>query len=200
MGTHATSLLWIKLDGRTERFQASVGVDDAAGGPGSVIFFVRGDGKELWNSGVMRPSQKALSIDLDLRGVQLLMLLVTDAGDGIDCDHADWAEARFTFRGQAPQAVAPPGPPKEEAVLLTPPPGEAPKINGPKVYACGPKHPFLYRIPATGRRPMEFAAEGLPPGLAMDAATGIIRGAIAEKGQYPLTLHAKNGQGQAERP
>ena len=58
VGTHATSLLWIKLDGRTERFQASVGVDDAAGGPGSVIFFVVGDGKELWNSGVMKPERE----------------------------------------------------------------------------------------------------------------------------------------------
>ena len=79
----------------------------------------------------------------------------------------------------------------EEAVLLTPPPGPAPKINGPKVYACGPKHPFLYRIPATGRRPMQFAAEGLPAGLSLDADSGIIRGTIAEKGEYRVTLRAK---------
>jgi alpha-galactosidase len=89
---------------------------------------------------------------------------------------------------------------EESPVLLTPPPGPAPKINGPKVYACGPKHPFLYRIPATGRRPMQFAAEGLPAGLALDAGAGIIRGAIAEKGEYRVTLRAKNEQGQSERP
>ena len=199
VGTHANSLLWINLDGRTERFHAAVGVDDAAGGPGTVIFSVRGDGKELWTSGVMKPNQKAKTIDLDLRGVKLLVLLVHDAGDGINYDHADWANARFTFRGQAPRAVDQPGPPQEKAVLLTPPPGEAPKINGPKVYACGPKHPFLYRIPATGRRPIEFAAAGLPDGLALDATTGILRGAIAEKGEYRVTLRAKNGLGGAER-
>ncbi len=61
---------------------------------------------------------------------------------------------------------------EEKAVLLTPPPGPAAKINGPKVYACGPKHPFLYRIPATGQRPMQFTAEGLPAGLALDADCG----------------------------
>ena len=89
---------------------------------------------------------------------------------------------------------------EEKAVLLTPPPGPAPKINGPKVYACGPNHPFLYRIPATGRRPMQFTAEGLPAGLTLDADAGILRGAIAEKGEYRVTLRAKNAQGQAERP
>src|SRR5271165_1113028 len=88
----------------------------------------------------------------------------------------------------------------EDAVLLTPSPGPRPKINGPKVYACGPKHPLLYRIPATGQRPMQFTAAGLPAGLAIDPATGIIRGAIAEKGEYRVTLAAQNGQGRAERP
>ncbi len=80
---------------------------------------------------------------------------------------------------------------EEKAVLLTPPPGPAAKINGPKVYACGPKHPLLYRIPATGQRPMHFTAEGLPAGLALDADSGIIRGTIAEKGEYPVVLRAK---------
>ena len=47
---------------------------------------------------------------------------------------------------------------------------------------------------------MQFAAEGLPAGLALDAAAGIIRGAIAEKGEYRVTLRAKNALGQAERP
>ena len=49
--------------------------------------------------------------------------------------------------------------------ILTPKPGPAPHINGPKVYGCHPAHPFLYRIPTTGQRPIRFAAEGLPPSL-----------------------------------
>ena len=48
----------------------------------------------------------------------------------------------------------------QKAVLLTPPPGPAPQIHGPTVYACGPKHPFLYRIPATGKRPMHVQRRG----------------------------------------
>ena len=35
-------------------------------------------------------------------------------------------------------------------VMLTPKPGPAPRINGPKVYGCLPGHPFPYRIPCMG--------------------------------------------------
>ena len=42
---------------------------------------------------------------------------------------------------------------------------------------------------------MQFTAEGLPAGLALDADAGIIRGAIAEKGEYRVTLRAKNAAG-----
>ncbi len=40
VGTHAHSTLWLELAGGSERFLASVGVDDAANGPGSVQFLV----------------------------------------------------------------------------------------------------------------------------------------------------------------
>ncbi len=147
----------------------------------------------------MKPGDKAKRIDMDLRGVKTLVLLVDAAGDRIDFDHADWAEAHFTYRGQAPRAIDPPLPPKEDAALLTPPPGPAPKINGPTIYACGPAHPFLYRIPATGRRPMRFSAAGLPAGLSLDPASGIIRGSVAAKGTYCAKLRAENDCGADQR-
>jgi alpha-galactosidase len=87
----------------------------------------------------------------------------------------------------------------EDAVILTPPPGPAPKINGPKVFGVRPGSPFLYRIPATGERPMTFAAEYLPAGLTIDAATGIISGTIEERRSYPVLLKASNAQGSASR-
>ena len=36
------------------------------------------------------------------RGGAELKLLVTDAGDGINCDHADWADAVFVSRSRRP--------------------------------------------------------------------------------------------------
>jgi len=87
----------------------------------------------------------------------------------------------------------------QEPGILTPPPGPKPKINGAKVYGARPGHPFLYTIPATGTRPMTFSAKGLPKGLKLDASSGRIAGAAARKGDYVVTLRAKNVAGSAER-
>ncbi len=120
VGTHADSMLYVDLDGKVERFQASVGVDDAAGGRGTVAFRVYGDGKSLFDSGVMKGGQEAKIVDVSLSGVRRLMLLAGSAGDGADFDHANWAQARFVFAGEKPQAVDAPKPPAEEKVILTP--------------------------------------------------------------------------------
>ncbi|MBM3288530.1 MAG: alpha-galactosidase [Candidatus Hydrogenedentes bacterium] len=89
----------------------------------------------------------------------------------------------------------------DDAIVLTPAPGPAPRINGPKIVGVRPGSPFLFRIPATGVRPMTFAADGLPEGLALDANTGIVTGTIAsaEKKTYRATLHARNDRGEAAR-
>ena len=66
----------------------------------------------------------------------------------------------------------------EAAVVLTPKPSPQPKINGAKIFGVRPGHPLLFTIAATGRRPMRFAAEGLPEGLTLDRQTGRISGRI----------------------
>ena len=83
--------------------------------------------------------------------------------------------------------------------IRTPPPPLTPRINGPAVFGVRPGSPFLYRIPATGERPMEFAADGLPAGLAADAQSGIITGRLTQPGDYKVTLRARNGRGAAEK-
>jgi alpha-galactosidase len=81
--------------------------------------------------------------------------------------------------------------------ILTPPPPPSPRINGPRVYGERLGRPFLYTIPATGDRPMTFSADGLPAGLKLDASTGRITGSVAEASEHEVTLHAKNGNGDA---
>ncbi len=84
--------------------------------------------------------------------------------------------------------------------ILTPTPGPAPRINGAAVYGARPGRPFLYRIPCTGNRPIQFSAQGLPSSLQLDPATGIIRGTTPEtRGHYEVTLKASNASGKAER-
>jgi alpha-galactosidase len=87
-----------------------------------------------------------------------------------------------------------------EPPILTPPAAKTPRINGPKIFGVRPGSPFLFSIPATGERPMQYSADGLPSGLQLDAATGRITGQLNQKGAYPVTLHVKNSLGQSDRP
>jgi alpha-galactosidase len=52
--------------------------------------------------------------------------------------------------------------PAGERYILTPKASPKPQINGASVFGARPGRPFLFMIPATGDRPMTFAAEGLP--------------------------------------
>jgi len=82
---------------------------------------------------------------------------------------------------------------------LTPLAPSTPRINGPAVFGVRPGSPVLYNIPATGDRPLSFAADGLPATLSIDATTGFITGVLKEKGTYPVTLRATNKLGTDEK-
>ncbi|MGE4489046.1 MAG: putative Ig domain-containing protein [Kiritimatiellales bacterium] len=84
---------------------------------------------------------------------------------------------------------------------LTPPESPAPRINGPAVFGVRPGSPFLYTIPASGRRPMKFSVEGLPDGLILDEVTGRITGNISDLSvrDYPLVFHVENELGSARK-
>jgi alpha-galactosidase len=79
--------------------------------------------------------------------------------------------------------------------VLTPYPSPKPKINGPDVYGAHPGNPFLYLIPATGKKPLTYAVTGLPDGLKLDATTGIISGVVSQKGDYPVIITVHNSLG-----
>jgi hypothetical protein len=102
IGTHAPSELRLSLDGKATRLRASLGVDAAAGSAGSVEFKVVGDGVTLWQSGKMTGRSPLKSIDVELTGVKRLDLIVTDAGDGRDSDHANWIDPTIEYAGSAP--------------------------------------------------------------------------------------------------
>jgi alpha-galactosidase len=80
--------------------------------------------------------------------------------------------------------------------VLTPWPSAKPRINGPDVYGAKPGNPFLYMIPATGKKPMSYEVEGLPPGLKLDGNTGIITGMVSQKGDYPVVITVRNRLGR----
>jgi alpha-galactosidase len=201
-GTHSVSELHVNLAGGAQNFSASVGVDDEVNGnaAASVEFIVRGDGRVLWQSGVMHAGAAPKDFTVDLTGAKSLVLEVSDADDGESYDHADWADAKFEMATGRPVAVS--GEPQLAYVapyVLTPPAPATPRINGANVFGVRPGSPFLFTIPATGDRPMKFSAENLPRGLKLDSKTGHITGVLKNKGEFIVTLRAKNEIGTAER-
>ncbi|GAB6165584.1 NPCBM/NEW2 domain-containing protein [Thermostilla marina] len=198
VGTHADSIIRLHWNGQAKKFRAYCGIDDSAGSRGSVRFRIFVDGKPRFDSGLMHGGDAAKSVEIDLEDASSMLLWVTSGGDDIHFDHADWAEAHFVIKeGTVIECVAAP---KEERVILTPKPAPEPRLNNPKVYGCRPGRPFLYRIPATGRRPIRFTAEGLPESLHLDPTSGIIRGkAPSTPGTYSVVFTAQNDVGTDHR-
>ncbi|TCP22341.1 endo-alpha-N-acetylgalactosaminidase [Scopulibacillus darangshiensis] len=97
LGAHAASDIEYFLGGNCSSFAAKVGVDDEMtdNSAASVDFQVWGDGKKLYDSGMMTAVSKTKSVDVDVKGVDKLKLIVTDGGNGNGSDHADWANARI---------------------------------------------------------------------------------------------------------
>lgn len=95
LGTHAVSRIVYALGGRFSRFQCWAGAD--GNNSPSVGFEVRVDGRKVWESGLMTRDDAARRVDVDVTGAKTLELLVSDGGNGIGGDHADWAEARLLY-------------------------------------------------------------------------------------------------------
>jgi hypothetical protein len=95
LGTQSRTLLAYRLAAGDRRFQATVGIDDAAGPLGSVVFRVLVDGKERYVSPALSVRDTPKPIDVDLTGAKVLVL-VTEFGERGDVrDFADWVEARI---------------------------------------------------------------------------------------------------------
>jgi hypothetical protein len=109
IGTHANSRIDLTLDGKAEELNAIVGASDSQKGTmATVIFAIKGDGRELWNSGVMTPESPPMPVAVNLQGIQKLLLTVNDAGDGVANDHANWANATIRYSGKVPRAGSEP--------------------------------------------------------------------------------------------
>lgn len=94
LGVHAGSEISYSLDGRCSSFTAQVGLDDESGAPGTVAFTVLTDGESRVTTPVMGVDSATIPVSVDVAGTDVLVLRVTDGGDGVDWDHGDWADAR----------------------------------------------------------------------------------------------------------
>ncbi len=200
LGTHAESTFTVRLDGIAERFTASCGVDDETGDAGSVQFAVYGDGRLLAQTPIVRRGKLAIPITADLRGIRIAEFVVTDGGNGIDCDHANWLNPVITLtalREGLPAAIGGIDPaPIRIARRYA---GPAPRIMGPAVWGASPRRPVLYRIPVVGERPLQWRVTGLPEGLRIDPNLGALTGRVQSAGRWPVSITVRNRYGTHTR-
>jgi len=102
LGHHANGEIVVDLDGRHTAFCAKVGVQWQGGDQGSVIFQVSVDGHIEFECGPMSDSDPAKEVLVPLNNARELRLIAKDAGDGIGCDMANWAEARLVCDSRIP--------------------------------------------------------------------------------------------------
>lgn len=100
------TMLFYRTDGTGGKKQfVGVGSGDGSLDKGSVVFRLVGDGKELYNSGMVRGGEKAREVSLDMSGIDVLELIVDDGGDGMSGDHANWIDPVFSYNEIKPSLV-----------------------------------------------------------------------------------------------
>lgn len=72
---------------------------------GSVCFIITGDGKELFNSGIMYGNEPPLSVNIDLTGIRVLELSVDPTDDGASGDNALWIAPIIDYKSRCPELI-----------------------------------------------------------------------------------------------
>ena len=96
LAAHAPSKIVVLLPGPGKKFAAHIGLDNnpqTHAGQGSIVFDVSVAGRNVFRSELFKVSTPAKPIEVELQGAREFVLEVSDAGDGIASDQADWAEA-----------------------------------------------------------------------------------------------------------
>jgi alpha-galactosidase len=223
ISAHGYTVIYVKLAGGSDRFSAILGVDDEAppapvtyeasgpvrragaqGGPETRSMSVRilaEQGRVLYENNSIAGGTNGIPIEVDTKGVGTMAIVINNGASGRSrrggaSGYYNLADAKFEVSGAKPVCVAIPG---ESREVLTPKAGPAPRINGPELTGVSPNKPVLYKIPASGKKPMIYSVDKLPKGLVLDRKTGIITGKIQKRGTYPVTFRVKNSSGTSTK-
>ncbi len=94
LGAHANSHIRVNSPEPVKTFSAWIGVDQNPQATGaSIIFSVVVDEREVYRSNLFRYDSEPQHIEVAIGGAKQFDLVAFDGGDGIGCDHADWADA-----------------------------------------------------------------------------------------------------------
>jgi len=90
IGTHAYSSIEYIIGGRYRFLEGMVGLDDEQNRGNKIEARIYADNKLIYRSGIILGRVKPHYFHLDISGTKELKLVITDGGDGINCDHGDW--------------------------------------------------------------------------------------------------------------
>ncbi len=97
-------MILYKVSGDAKQF-LGLGGGDGSQEKGSVVFVVKGDGRELYRSPQMSEGMAPIEVDVPLSGMKTLEMIVEDAGDGSSGDHAVWIEPTINYFEIAPNLI-----------------------------------------------------------------------------------------------
>jgi hypothetical protein len=183
LGVHALSDVRLVVPADCTRLLAAIGIDDESASLGSVSFEIYTGTSLRYASPVMTGSSATQLVDVAVTSGQTLRLVATNGGDNIDYDHADWADARFLC-----------------GAGTEPPPNQAPSLTQPanQSHVEGAAVSLQLAASDPDADALAYAATGLPPGVSVNAATGLISGSIAAgaAGASPYTVVASVDDGR----
>jgi hypothetical protein len=133
-------------------------------------------------------SQQKINLQIPAYGTESFTMQLPNL-EGINCQYT------FTEKGTGLQL-------KHEQTfpyILTPPVSDTPRINNATIYGVRPGSPFLFRIAATGIKPLQYSVDELPQGLKLNQQTGIITGQL-KRGTYHTIIRVSNTKGTVTKP
>jgi len=192
--TCAPSALYLAVNGNAISFEAKV----AQSWPNKSKLTARvyRENELAFESKVLDEASGPVDVKADLAGARWIKLEL----HGLESPYAGWSawgDAKFEMKpGTRPADIATLSP---QLGILTPPVPKAPRINSPAVYGARPGNPFFYRVPVSGETPMDIRVSNLPDGLSFDAATRLVTGRAAKRGDFEILIEAKNAFGTAKK-
>lgn len=96
--------LYFRKDGDNKQFLGLAGKSGKID-KGSVCFIVKGDDKELYNSGIIRGNDVPVGVDIPVKGIRILELSVEPTDDGASGDNALWIAPTVEYQSNRPQTV-----------------------------------------------------------------------------------------------
>jgi hypothetical protein len=95
LGTHGRSKIRVILKGNYSQFTGICGISSRTMGKGEGLFRIIVNGREVFNSGIVKGGGPAVPFNVDVRNHKMVELLVEVPGGSIDFSHANWAALEF---------------------------------------------------------------------------------------------------------